>query len=126
MPGKVGINRENSKKDVSIPNGTAESSVINMSQYAGGLVITPSAWSSANIGFKVSATISGTYYILRTDAGVPVQISTIKTDGARAYKMPDDVFVCHWVKLWSKNTTAATETDVNQGAARALTVLLKG
>lgn len=120
------IQRVFSYESATIASGAAETGEISMTIYAGGIVITPAAWTAANIGFKVSATSGGTFAILRDYLGAPVQISGIKTDGIRAYQIPDEVFAAGYVKLWSKSTTAATETDTNQAAARSLTVVLKG
>lgn len=126
MTRKTGINRESEAFTVKIASGAAATPAIDFSHWAGGVVIVPSAWTSANIGFYVSDTIDGTYVILRDDSGTPVQISNIKTDGSRAYKLPDDVFGVLFMKLWSKNTTAATETDTNQASTRTLTLVCKG
>lgn len=76
---------------------------------------------------SVAPTTGGTFVILRDASGNPVQIGSIKTDGARAYALPAELFGCGFVKLWSKSATAATETDVNQtGGPLSLTVVLKG
>lgn len=123
---KTRIARHSAQLTVTIANGAALSEAFDFSEFSGGHVITPDVWTAANIGFQVSATQSGTYTILRDKAGAPVQVSTVKTDGGRAYSMPDEVFGALWVKLWSKNTTAATETDTNQGGARTLGLTLKG
>lgn len=88
-------------------------------------VIIPTSWTDANMGFKVCDTPTGTFVPLKTDAGVPVQISSITTDAAYGYKIPNDIFPARWVKLWSKSTTAATVTDTNQSGAISITVMLK-
>ena len=90
-----------------------------------GFVIVPSAWTAANIGFKIATESGGTFVTARDDSGSPIQISGIETSSSRAYKIPDDIFGVGYVKLWSKSATAATETDVNQGAARTLYVITK-
>jgi hypothetical protein len=110
---------------LTIANNEALSTAFNVDDWIGGLVVVPSAWTDANIGFKVAESSDGTYVILCTDAGVPIQISGITTNASKAYKIPTDIFPARWVKLWSKNTTAATTTDNNQGAARTLKVVLK-
>ena len=110
--------------DLTIANGAAISAAFNFGAYAGGCVLVLSAWTDANIGFQVCATQTGTFAILRDDAGTPIQVSGIATGAARAYALPAKL-TGMWLKLWSKSTTSATETDTNQGAERALTVILK-
>jgi len=109
----------------SIASSAAISGAIDMRPFVGGMVIIPSAWTDANLGFQVCDTIDGTYVIAKDETGVPFQVSSITTDASYAYEIPTEMFKCHYVKLWSKSTTAATVTDTNQGAARALTVMLK-
>jgi hypothetical protein len=97
-----------------------------MDWFIGGIVIIPNGWTAANMGFKVSDSEAGTYVILRDEDGAPVQIGTILTSAARAYKIPNEVFPARWVKLWSKSATAATEDDVAQaGGPLTFTVMLK-
>ena len=90
------------------------------------MVLVPSDWTAANIGFKVARLSSNTFNILRDDIGTPVQISTILTSGARWYILPSELYGAKFVRLWSKSTTSATETDTNQGTERNLELLLKG
>ena len=106
-----------------IAKDEATSGSVNKQGYTRGYVVVPSAWTDANIGFKVSNDNS-TFTILRTSAGAPVQISTILTNGSRAYALPGEVADVRFVQLWSKNTTAGTETDNAQAAARTLYVAL--
>lgn len=104
---------------------TAISDELDFTDFSGGIVIIPVAWTAANLGIQVAEKGGGTFAILRNATGTPVQISGIKVDGVRAYALPDEVFACSSIKLWSKNAAAATETDTNQTAARSLNVLLK-
>ena len=101
------------------------STAFDMSNYIGGMVITPTAWTAANIGFYVCDTLAGTYVIAKDKTGVPIQISTVATGAAGGYAIPTDIFTVKFVKLWSKSTTAGTETSVNQDAARILRIMLK-
>ena len=88
-----------------------------------GYILTPAAWTAAAIGFKVSHDNS-TFTILRDETGVAVQITTVLTTASRAYTLPPELGACRFFKIWSKHATAATETDINQAAARALTIAL--
>jgi hypothetical protein len=126
MAGNIDIGRQSTKLTVTILNGEAVSGAFWMGPYAGGYVLIPTSWTDANMGFQVSEAEAGTYVYLRDDAGAPVQISTILTSGARAYALPAELFGCMWVKLWSKSTTAATETDNNQTGDISPTLVLKG
>lgn len=119
----MSLSRETASIALSVLAGEALTQAVGFSQWAGGVVIVPAEWTAANIGFYVSDIESGEYVILRDDSGSAVEITSIKTDGSRAYKLPDDVFGCTFLKLWSKNT--ASEADVNQAAVRALKVLCK-
>lgn len=110
---------------LTIAINTALSEAFDMSRYIGGLVFVDGTWTAGNIGFKVCDTVDGTYVIALDKSGVPIQISTVNTGRAGAYAIPTELFPAPFVKLWSKSATAATETDVNQAAARAMKVVLK-
>lgn len=113
-------------KTVTIANGAALSNAFYFGSTDQGMVLIPSAWTAANIGFQFSATESGTFTFLEHhDSGEPVQIGNIPTSTSVWKEFPPEVKAGMWVKLWSKSSTAATETDTNQGAARSLTVVLK-
>jgi hypothetical protein len=120
-----GIGRLGMQVAVTIADGAALSEAIYMEPFAGGMVYVPDSWSAANLGFKVCDTEGGTFAILKDASGVPIQISGMSTSGAMAYQIPDGLFGAVWVKLWSKSTTAATETDVNQTGAISPVLMLK-
>lgn len=127
IAGTVPINRGYKTVSLTIGSAAAVTEELDMTGYAGGLVhLAGTTWTDANIGFQVAPTTGGTYAILRDYLGAPVQISGVGTAVSRAYQIPDEVFAAGYVKLWSKSTTEATETDTNQGDARSLTVILKG
>jgi hypothetical protein len=99
--------------------------VIDTAEFAGGMILVPSLWTAANIGFKVCESKDGSFHILRDEFGAPVEIGSIKTDGARWYALPGALFAARYFKVWSKSSTAGAETDTNQAAERSLVVLLK-
>lgn len=119
------IERAYAKSTLTIADGAAISQALWMGSWAGGYVLIPDSWTAANMGFQVSEAEAGTFAILRDESGSPVQISGILTTGARAYALPAELFGALWVKLWSKSTTAATETDANQTGAISPIVVLK-
>jgi hypothetical protein len=118
----MSLTRTPSAIPAAIPINTAESNVINMADYSGGQVITPAAWTSAAIGFKVCDTPDGTFVPLRSQSGALVEITGVVTNAAAAYPLPDELFGSLHFKLWSENAGS----DANQAAARSLTVTLKG
>ena len=118
-------NQPSASKKLTIAESAAVTQAFWMGDHIGGHVIVPAAWTAANIGFKICDSETGTFVIAKTEAGVPIQISAVLTSQSDSFKIPNELFPVSWVKLWSKSTTAATETDVNQAAARSLTVILK-
>jgi hypothetical protein len=111
--------------DLTIANNAALSEAFDMSDYCMGTVIVSGTWTAANIGFKICDTLGGTYVIANDKTGVPIQISGVQTGEADGYAIPIEMFANKFVKLWSKNSTAATRTDINQAGARAMKVILK-
>ena len=108
---------------VTIAASAALSNAVDMREYVGdaGLIYIP-AWTAASLGFYVSDAYAGTYAPLRDDAGAVVEISGIQTAAAAWYKIPEELRGAAWVKLWSE--TAGS--DVNQAAARACMIFVKG
>lgn len=120
------MRRDYVAQDVTIASGEALSGSIHLRAFSGGMVLIPSAWTAANLGFKISETPAGTYAHLEPhDSADPVQIENIPTSTSVWKEIPPEVFAAGFMKLWSKSATAATETDVNQGAERTITVVLK-
>jgi hypothetical protein len=106
----------------SIAINTAESNVISMADFSGGLLHTPAAWTAGSIAFKVCDRPDGTFIPLRDKTAALVEITSIVTNAAAAYPLPDELFGALYFKLWSE--TAGSDT--NQVAARSLTITLKG
>lgn len=106
-----------------ILNGAAVSNVIPNADFSGGSVITPAAWTAANLGFKVCNTAGGTFVPLRDQSGALVQVTNVQAAEADAYPLPDELFGCLYFELWSCTSAGV---DTNQGADRACTVVLKG
>jgi len=117
----VQLARKTSKVVVSIANGANLSDAFDMRLYTMGVVHMPAAWTAASIGFKVSDAKAGTYQPLYDDNGTLVQIDS--PAASKNYTLPTPVANCAWVKLWSQDGSG---TNTNQGAARSLTISLKG
>jgi hypothetical protein len=111
---------------VTIPSGAALSEALDIRSYEKGYIILPSAWTAANIGFQVSTGNEDTFVILRAEGSAnPLQITNLPTAASRAFTLPAELFSVPFIKLWSKSTTAATETDTNQAADRLIEVNLQ-
>lgn len=115
------IRRSSTSNSVTIASSGNLSSALEMSGASGGIIQMPAAWTAASIGFKVCNTVDGTYLPLYDQDGVLVQIDSPAVD--KAYTMPTELFGALYVKLWSQNGSG---TNTNQGAARTLTVTIKG
>ncbi len=104
--------------EVVIPNGTALSAAFNMDQFSKGILHLPAAWTAADIGFYVSASLSGTYTPLSDASGIVVISGPAVSS---SYVFPTNMVGARFVKLWS-NTAGV---DTNQGAARTIGIDLK-
>ncbi len=111
--------RESSYLITIIDAGQSESDVVQFYPFAGGMILIPSGWTSAQIGFKSAANINDTYNPLYSDTGTLVSISGVSTD--RWYVLPANVSNARYFKLWSQNGAVS----VNQAAERSITVVLK-
>lgn len=106
-----------------IVSGAALSGVISSQLFPGGSIMVPATWTAANIGFKVCDTQAGTFVPLRDQYGGLVQITGVIANAAGSYSLPDALFGSLFIELWSCD---AAGNDVNQGADRIITVVLKG
>jgi hypothetical protein len=104
-----------------ILNGAALSGVVNMQDYALGSIITPAAWTAAAIAFKVCDSPTGTFVPLRGATGAILEITNVVVSGA--FPLPAELLSCAYFQVWSE--TAGAGTDVNQGADRIMTLMLK-
>ena len=96
------------------------SDVLCLDGHAGGVIIMPATWTAASIGFKVCDTATGTFVPLYDSSGGLVQISS--PTASNAYAMPDELYGCRYVKLWSQNGSG---TNTTQASSRSLTVMMK-
>lgn len=104
--------------EVLIPSGAALSAAFNMDQFSKGILHLPAAWTTADIGFYVSASVGGTYTKLSDASGIVV-ISGPVASGS--YLLPANMVGARFAKLWSNLAGA----DENQGADRTIGVDLK-
>lgn len=113
------IERRYRMATLTIANGAALSDAVDVRAFAGGVVSMPAAWTAASIGFKHAPTVDGTYQPLYDDSGTLVAASAA---ASRDIVLPDTLFACSFVKLWSENAGS----DANQGAERSIKISLKG
>ncbi len=103
---------------VTIANGAALSDVIDFRQHAGGVLSMPAGWTAAKIAFKHSPNANGTFQPLYDESGSRVEVSVAASGD---YAIPDKVFGCAFIKLWSETNGG----DTNQGADRPISFTLK-
>lgn len=108
---------------VEIAAGEAESTAINLTEYAAGLVLMPAAWTAADLGVKVCGSEDGTFVPLKdTSNAYGTDVSIDGPVASAAYPLPAWVFAAQYIKLWSHDGSG---NGVNQDSARTLTVFLK-
>lgn len=105
--------------DVTIASGAALSEAFDFRLYTMAVIRMPSAWTTANVGFKVCNTEAGTFLPLYDKNNTLVQIAT--ATASEAHSAPAELAGSVWVKLWSQ----ASGVNTNQGAARTVGVDLK-
>jgi hypothetical protein len=105
--------------------GAGLSSVIDMRNYAGGILKNNGTNIDAcDICFAVCGTVDGTFTLLYDELGNAVKIATIAANAAFARKLPDELFGAFWMKL--QMTTAGGQTPKNATAAQSFVVMAKG
>ena len=115
------IGRRTTTATLTIANGAAVSNALDLGEFAGALVRINAAWTTANLGIDVSESLDGTYTALQYGGTSHVQVDT--PAAGVWYALPaEEVFAARFIKLRSQDAAGA---DVNQGAARTITVLLK-
>jgi hypothetical protein len=107
-----------------IPNGQSLSGAIDLSDYALAGLIIPAAWTAASITFVAAESQGGAYGPVYDDAGTEVTIASASVVASRVIvnkAVLEQLAALRWVKIRSGTASAA----VNQGADRAIIVLLK-
>lgn len=118
----MSLNRESTRKIVNIASsGNLSTEYLDLRLFAGGMVIMPAAWTTAELGFKVCDTEDGTFVPLKDHDDAYVLVTGPVAD--TAYELPPEIFAARFAKLWS-NDGAGSNTAQSQAAA--LTVMLKG
>ena len=111
---------------VTIANNTAASNAFEIFGYQIAGVITPSAWTGADVSFEVDPNGAGTFYKVTGNTGALLKLTGIATNAAEyhivAFGAGAPGPMGQDAKIVSSNT--ASEADVNQGAARTVIVQL--
>ncbi len=110
---------------VTIANNAAVSGSFDPQGARGLAVLTPGAWTAANIGLEVSTDGGTTWIPVRTEWGSLVMVSGVVTNAAASYILPPSAWqvgLYPQARLTSLNTS--TYAAVNQGGARTLVVAL--
>lgn len=110
-------------ESVTIAISTAVSSAFQLYGYRIVGIYTPSAWTAADISFEVHKG-DGTWVKVVGNDGALVKLTGVATGAAEFNMVPEilDFFTNEQCRIVSTNT--ASEADVNQDAARTLTVVL--
>jgi hypothetical protein len=111
-------------EDIEIANGASMSDSIRISdaKYLG--LITPSAWTPADVAFQASHD-GVNFYPLYDDAGERVREPVGVSRAIALTLNADTVKMWDFIKLESVSS-ADGSTPVNQGASRIFTIVLKG
>jgi hypothetical protein len=121
------ISRGNTLIKININAGGYVSEPFNMGDYAGGTLLNLGKnWKQANIGFLISHKIDGEYAILRDEDGNTIQLKALPTDSSFAVNLPDQLFPCFFVKLWSKSNLELSSDDIPQDVNQEFIITLKG
>lgn len=109
---------------LTIANGAASSGTFRLFGFRISAIITPSAWTAADISFEVDPNGAGTFLKVQDNSGALVRCTGIATASAE-YIIPPEV-ADHISGELGKvvSTNVASEADVNQGAERSLVVVL--
>ncbi len=114
------LERQERAVTATIPAGGALSEEIDVSGFAMGTLYMPAAWDAADIGYLSAPATGGTFLPLYDESGALVQVSG--PAASKAYTLPARALAGGYIKLWSQTGAGV---DVNQTAARAITLILK-
>jgi hypothetical protein len=109
---------------------TCESQPIDVGFFASGMIQVGAAWTTANLGIKVSPYEADTFvplYKFETNVlptyNTTVPVMIITPNASRAYALPPEVKGSRFIRLWSVSNTFG---NINQAAERTLYLTLKG
>lgn len=102
------IQRAHEVLEFAIASGATTSNGVDVSRLAGGVLIVPSAYASnTGLVFHASDALDGTYVALLDAAGDAVGLTLT---AARAFALPEEVFLCPFVKVVIGAAAAQAET----------------
>ena len=117
------IDRKVTTITVAILNAAALSAELDFRDYAGGEIVLPAAWTTADIGAYVSEVSGGTFQpLLDRSNGYGTDVSIDGPLASKTYPIPPYWFGASYIKLWSHNGSGV---DENQGGERSIKLMLK-
>ena len=115
------IRRIYASKVITIPSGSSLSTApVDMRRVSDGTILSPSGFTSTNLGFKVSSASDGVPVPLYNH--VPEIVEIVSPSANTAFKLPSDLYSAHWVWLWAQS---ASGTNTDQASNVSFTFLLK-
>lgn len=116
------MNQPLPNQTATIASGAALSGAIDLGGADDFAIVMPSAWTTANLSFQGSDSLTGTYADLYTDGGNEVVVSAAASRVISLANVRQFLGGVRFLKIRS----GTTGTPVNQAAERSLTILLKG
>jgi len=117
------IDRKVTTVTVVILNAAALSAELDFRDYAGGEIVMPAGWTTADIGAYVSEVTGGTFQpLLDRSNGYGTDVSIDGPVVSKTYPIPPYWFGASYIKLWSHNGSGV---DANQGGERSIKLMLK-
>ncbi len=105
-----------------IANGASLSDEVDLAGESAQALVMPAAWTAANLTFVASDVSGGTFVPVHDDAGVEVSVTAAASRCIGFDAVARELDGLRFVKVRS----GTTGVPVNQGAARALVLILKG
>lgn len=118
------IIRENDDIMITIKSGTALSEAIDLTDFASGSIITPSALEVGTyLAFDVSHSASGPFVPMQSSDSDVRRTIAVTVNASKQYMFPDELFGVAFFKIRTVDSVGA---DKNQTADRVFSLFLKG
>lgn len=110
---------------VTIAITTSTSTAVELDGNRVASIITPTAWTAADISFEVYEPVAQAWRKVVDSSGALVKITGVAAAASELMLLPEiaDRLLANRIRVVSTNT--ASEADVNQDAARTLYVLIE-
>ena len=111
--------RDDAEKNPTIASGTAVSTTIDFRDHSMMIVHVPATWTAADLSFRTSTTVDGTFDDLYDEAGSLLVVTAVAA--GNGYVVPARLAPAHFVQIISQSAG----TPVNQAVDRVLTLEIK-